>query len=178
TGGSATTATIGPAATAASQAVLSALKKVAIRDKKSPLFGATEDTIEARDGRLVRKANAAQGETYGAILQRAKLPSISAEGTAKPGDEREQLSFYSFGAVFAKVRVDEASGTVRVAQLCAVYDVGKLMNPQTAHSQFIGGMAMGLGAALLEATHYDARNGRAVVRNLADYHVPSMADTP
>jgi xanthine dehydrogenase YagR molybdenum-binding subunit len=111
-------------------------------------------------------------------LKRAKLPSISAESTTKPGDEREQFSFYSFGAVFAKVRVDEASGSVRVAQLCAVYDVGRLMNPQTAHSQFIGGMAMGLGAALMEATHYDARNGRAVVRNLADYHVPSMADTP
>ena len=178
TGGSATTATIGPAATAASQAALSALKKVAIRDAKSPLFGATEEAIEARDGRLVRKADAAQGETYAAILQRAKLPSISAESTTKPGDEREQFSFYSFGAVFAKVRVDEASGSVRVAQLCAVYDVGRLMNPQTAHSQFIGGMAMGLGAALMEATHYDARNGRAVVRNLADYHVPSMADTP
>jgi xanthine dehydrogenase YagR molybdenum-binding subunit len=178
TGGSSTTASVGPAATAAGQAVLSALKKVAARDAKSPLFGAAEDAIEARDGRLVRKANAAQGETYAAILKRAKLPSISAEGQAKPGEEREQFSFYSFGAVFAKVRVDEASGSIRVAQLCAVYDVGRLMNPQTARSQFIGGMAMGLGATLMEATHYDARNGRAVVRNLADYHVPSMADTP
>jgi xanthine dehydrogenase YagR molybdenum-binding subunit len=178
TGGSTTTATVGPAAVAASQAVLEALKRIAIRDAKSPLFGAAEVALEARNGRLVRKSNPAQGEAYGAILQRAKLPSIMAEGTAKPGAEREQYSFYSFGAVFAKVRVDEASGSIRVAQLCAVYDVGRLMNPQTAHSQFIGGMAMGLGATLMEATHYDARNGRAVVRNLADYHVPSMADTP
>ena len=59
-----------------------------------------------------------------------------------------------------------------------MYDAGRLMNPKTAHSQIIGGMAMGVGATLMEATHYDPRNGRAVVRNLADYHVPSCADTP
>jgi xanthine dehydrogenase YagR molybdenum-binding subunit len=177
-GGSATTATIGPAVLAASRAVLSALKRVASAAKRSPLHGLSEDAIEAREGRLVRKADPSQGETYSAILQRAKLPSLAAEGSAKPGDERKQYSFYSFGAVFAKVRVDEASGAVRVAQLAGVYDIGRLMNPRTVRSQLLGGLAMGLGAALLEATHYDERNGRPVVRNLADYHVPSMADTP
>ncbi|WP_022825092.1 xanthine dehydrogenase family protein molybdopterin-binding subunit [Hymenobacter norwichensis] len=177
-GGSATTATIGPAALAACRNVLGALKRLAIRDAQSPLYGATEDTVEPRDGRLVRTTAPTQGEDYATILRRAKLPSLEAEGEAKPGDEREKYSFYSFGAVFVKVRVDELTGTIRVAQLCAVYDVGRLMNPKTAHSQIIGGVAMGLGAALMEETHYDPHNGRAVVRNLADYHVPSMADTP
>jgi xanthine dehydrogenase YagR molybdenum-binding subunit len=177
-GGSATTATIGPAALAACRNVLGALKRLAIRDAQSPLYGATEDSIVPRDGRLVRTTAPTQGEDYATILRRAKLPSLEAEGEAKPGDEREKYSFYSFGAVFVKVRVDELTGTIRVAQLCAVYDVGRLMNPKTAHSQIIGGVAMGLGAALMEETHYDPHNGRAVVRNLADYHVPSMADTP
>jgi xanthine dehydrogenase YagR molybdenum-binding subunit len=177
-GGSTTTATVGPAAQAAARAALEALKSIAGRDAQSPLYGAAAAAIEARDGRLVLKANPTKGETYGAILQRAKLPSVVATDSAKPGEERKKYSFYSFGAVFAQVRVDEASGSIRVARLCGVYDVGRLMNPKTAHSQIIGGMTMGLGAALLEATHYDARNGRAVVRNLADYHVPSMADTP
>ncbi|MET4107504.1 xanthine dehydrogenase family protein molybdopterin-binding subunit [Hymenobacter sp. UYP22] len=177
-GGSATTATIGPASLAACRNVLAALKQLAIRDAKSPLYGATEDALEARDGRLVRKDNPTQGEDYGAILRRAKLPSLEATGEAKPGEEREKYSFYSFGAIFVKVRVDELTGTVRVDKLCAVLDVGRLMNPKTAHSQIIGGVSMGLGAALMEETQYDPRNGRAVVRNLADYHVPSMADTP
>ena len=178
TGGSVTTATVGPAAQAAARAALAALKNLAVRDAESPLFGATAETIDAREGRLVLKANPAKGEEYGAILRRAKLPSIIATGGAKPGEEKEKYSFYSFGAVFAQVRVDEASGSIRVARLCAVYDAGRLMNPKTAHSQIIGGMAMGVGATLMEATHYDPRNGRAVVRNLADYHVPSCADTP
>ncbi|RAK62374.1 xanthine dehydrogenase family protein molybdopterin-binding subunit [Hymenobacter edaphi] len=178
TGGSTTTATVGPAAQAAAQAVLEALKSLAGRDPASPLHGAAPEAIEAREGRLVLKSSPATGEEYGAILRRTKLPSLVATDGAKPGEEREKYSFYSFGAVFAQVRVDEASGTLRVARLCGVYDVGRLMNPKTAHSQIIGGMAMGLGATLMEATHYDARTGRAVVRNLADYHVPSMADTP
>ncbi|MBC6609051.1 xanthine dehydrogenase family protein molybdopterin-binding subunit [Hymenobacter sp. BT188] len=178
TGGSTTTATVGPAAQAAARAALEALKNLAISDPASPLSGAAPTAIEAREGRLALKANPARGEEYGAILRRAKLPSVVATGGAKPGEEKEKYSFYSFGAVFAQVRVDEASGSIRVARLCAVYDVGRLMNPKTAHSQIIGGMAMGVGATLMEATHYDPRNGRAVVRNLADYHVPSCADTP
>ena len=178
TGGSTTTATVGPAAQAAARAALEALKSLAMHDTQSPLFGAAADAIEAREGRLVLKANPGTGEEYSAILRRAKLPSVVATDGAKPGEERKKYSFYSFGAVFAQVRVDEASGSIRVARLCGVYDVGRLMNPKTAHSQIIGGMAMGVGATLMEATHYDPRNGRAVVRNLADYHVPSMADTP
>ncbi|GAB3243711.1 xanthine dehydrogenase family protein molybdopterin-binding subunit [Hymenobacter seoulensis] len=177
-GGSTTTATVGPAAQAAARAAVEALKSLAVRDAQSPLFGAAADAIEARDGRLVLKATPSKGEDYGAILRRAKRPSVVATDGAKPGPEREKYSFYSFGAVFAQVRVDEASGSIRVARLCGVYDVGRLMNPKTAHSQIIGGMAMGVGATLMEATHYDPRTGRAVVRNLADYHVPSMADTP
>lgn len=42
----------------------------------------------------------------------------------------------------------------------------------------MGGIAMEVGVALLVAAQHDPRNGRAVVRNLADYHVSSMADTP
>ena len=178
TGGSVTTATVGPAAQAAARAALAALKNLAVRDAESPLFGAEAAAIDAQEGRLVLKANPAKGEEYGAILRRAKLPSVIAMGGAKPGEEKDKYSFYSFGAVFAQVRVDEASGSIRVARLCSVYDAGRLMNPKTAHSQIIGGMAMGVGATLMEATHYDPRNGRAVVRNLADYHVPSCADTP
>ena len=59
-----------------------------------------------------------------------------------------------------------------------MYDVGRLMNPKTAHSQLMGGAIFALGATLTEETLFDTHNGRAVVRNLADYHVPGCADTP
>jgi xanthine dehydrogenase YagR molybdenum-binding subunit len=177
-GGSTTTATVGPAAFQAGQNAVQALKRVAAADAASPLFRALDDAIEARDGRLILKAQPGVGEDYGAIIRRARLPNVVAEGEAEPGEERQKYSFYSFGAIFAEVRVDESSGSIRVARLCAVLDAGRLMNSKTAHSQLIGGMAMGMGATLMEETLYDPRNGRAIIRNLADYHVPSCADTP
>ena len=85
---------------------------------------------------------------------------------------------YSFGAVFAKVRADEATGVVCVARLCGVYDVGRLINPRTAHSQLMGGMIFALGVTLMEESLYDLHSELPVIRNLADYHVPSCADTP
>ncbi len=80
--------------------------------------------------------------------------------------------------MFAEVRVDSETGVVRVARLCGVYDCGRMINPRTARSQLMGGMIFGLGAALTEETIFDPVNGLPVVRNLADYHVPSCADTP
>ena len=178
TGGSVTTATVGPAVLAACRNALLALRQLAVRDAQSPLFGAAEAAIEARAGRLQLRAAPVQGEDYGAILRRAGLPALSAEGRAAPGPEQQQYSFYSFGAVFARVLVDEDTGVIQVARLCGVYDVGRVLNPRTARSQLLGGMLMGLGATLMEATRYDPRTGRAAVRSLADYHVPTHADTP
>ena len=177
-GGSTTTMTVGPATAEACRAVIGALKRLATHDSQSPLFGVAEDALEAREGRLLLRNNPALSEEYEAIIRRANLPLVAADGSAKSGAESEQYSFYSFGAVFAEVRVDEARGAVRVARLCGVYDVGRLINPKTAHSQVVGGMIMGVGATLTEETVYDPRNGRAVVRSLADYHVPTCADTP
>ena len=178
TGGSVTTATVGPAVLAACRNALLAIKQLASRDQQSPLFGAAEAAIEARAGRLQLRAAPGQGEDYGAILRRAGLPAVSAEGHAAPGPEQKQFSFYSFGAVFAQVLVDEDTGVIQVARLCGVYDVGRVLNPRTARSQLLGGLLMGLGATLMEATIYDPRTGRAVVRDLAEYHVPTHADTP
>ncbi len=59
-----------------------------------------------------------------------------------------------------------------------VYDVGRVINPRTACSQLRGAMVAGLGGALTEEGYFDPNNGRAVVRNLADYHIPACADVP
>ena len=50
------------------------------------------------------------------------------------------------------------------------------MNQKLARSQFIGGIVWGVGLALMEDTQVDARDGRIVNANLADYHVPVNAD--
>ena len=178
THGSLTTATVGPAVLDAATDVLSKLKKLASKDKASPLHGVNAEQIEATAGRLHARGDLAIGEDYGAILRSAGLQEVTGKADVKPGPERMRYSFYSFGAVFAEVRVDSETGVVRVTRLSGVYDCGRMINPRTARSQLMGGMIFGLGAALTEETIFDPVNGLPVTRNLADYHVPSCADTP
>jgi xanthine dehydrogenase YagR molybdenum-binding subunit len=67
---------------------------------------------------------------------------------------------------------------VRVSRALGVFDVGRVINATTSRSQGLGGITMGIGMALMEETVIDPRNGRMVVRNLADSRVPGHADVP
>jgi xanthine dehydrogenase YagR molybdenum-binding subunit len=83
---------------------------------------------------------------------------------------------YGYGAVFAEVAVDARLGLVRLRRMLGVYDAGRIVNPKLADSQALGGMVGGIGAALLEHTATDPRDGRIVNADLADYLVPVNAD--
>ena len=100
------------------------------------------------------------------------------EPEAEVDANQAKYSFHSFGAQFAEVRVDPDLGIVRVTRIVSVHDVGRILNSKTAMSQIRGGVIGGIGMALMEATHYDPRNGLPVTRTLGDYHVPSNADVP
>jgi xanthine dehydrogenase YagR molybdenum-binding subunit len=76
------------------------------------------------------------------------------------------------------VRVDEATGEVRVSRWLGVFDVGRVINARTAASQLRGGVVMGIGAALTEETLVDPRTGRIMNAGLGEYHVPVQADVP
>jgi xanthine dehydrogenase YagR molybdenum-binding subunit len=96
--------------------------------------------------------------------------------TAEDIKALENLSRHAFGAQFAEVRVNTVSGEIRVARLFGMFAAGRIINPKTARSQFIGGMTMGLGMALLEESVLDAQFGDYVNHDFAQYHVPACAD--
>lgn len=98
----------------------------------------------------------------------------SAETPENPADDL--FAMHAFGAQFAEVRVDGASGEVRVARMLGVFAAGQIINPRTAGSQLIGGMTMGLSMALHEHSLFDARTGHVVNHDLAGYHVATSAD--
>jgi xanthine dehydrogenase YagR molybdenum-binding subunit len=89
-----------------------------------------------------------------------------------------ELASYAFGAQFAEVRVDADTGEVRVPRLLGVFAVGRIVNPVTARSQFIGGMTMGLSMALHEESVMDVEFGDYLNHDLAQYHVAAHADVP
>ena len=83
---------------------------------------------------------------------------------------------HSFGAVFVGSSVDPELGEIRVPRIVGDYDIGRHSTRRPAHSQLQGGIVWGVGLALLEHTLFDARDGRFVNANLAEYHVPVNAD--
>ena len=95
---------------------------------------------------------------------------------ATSSKSREQLARYAFGAQFADVRVDAATGEVRVSRMLGVFAAGRIINPRTARSQLIGGMTMGISMALHEESVMDAAYGDFVNKDFAQYHVAACAD--
>ncbi|MFQ6022696.1 MAG: molybdopterin-dependent oxidoreductase [Acidiferrobacterales bacterium] len=79
---------------------------------------------------------------------------------------------YAFGAQIAEVAVDTELGTVKVLRMVAAHDVGKAVNPTQVEGQIQGGIAQGLGYALME----DYVPGRT--ENLHDYLIPTFGDMP
>jgi CO/xanthine dehydrogenase Mo-binding subunit len=79
---------------------------------------------------------------------------------------------YAFGAQIAEVEVDPELGTTKVRRIVAAHDVGRAINPTQVEGQIHGGIAQGLGFALMEA-YVPGRT-----ENLHDYLIPTVGDMP
>jgi xanthine dehydrogenase YagR molybdenum-binding subunit len=178
-GGSNSTASITEAVVAAAAQTRAKLVRLAVADAASPLHGLPEDQVTLRDGRLVAAGGPSRGEPVAAVLERARLTGVEGEASAHLSAEKaDKFAFQSFGAHFCEVKVDEQLGRVRVTRWVGAFDPGRVLNPKTARSQVLGGIVMGIGAALMEHTVYDRRTARPVTDNLVDYAVPVHADSP
>jgi aldehyde oxidoreductase len=116
----------------------------------------------------------------------AKLPSAGPEGDVLIGEGRFDppttaldrdgqgvpYATYGFAAQMAEVAVDVELGTVKVTRIVAAHDVGRAINPQQVEGQIHGGIAQGLGLALME----EYLPGRS--ENLHDYLIPTVGDVP
>jgi xanthine dehydrogenase YagR molybdenum-binding subunit len=178
-GGSAHTATAGLAIHNAGAAVIAKLADLATRDERSPLFGAGNAGVIARDGHLFRRDDVARGESYADILARAGLGEVEASGTgaANPTTQAE-YAMHAHGAVFAEVKVDPDLGQIRVTRMVGAFAAGRIINPKLVRSQLLGGMIWGVSFALYEGAVVEHRSGRVMNANLAEYHVPVNADVP
>ncbi len=83
----------------------------------------------------------------------------------------------ALGAHLARVRVDAESGRVRVVEYAVAQDVGRAINPAAVRSQVHGGVAQGIGWALLERMEYDEA-GTLSTGSFLDYAMPRAGDVP
>jgi xanthine dehydrogenase YagR molybdenum-binding subunit len=178
-GGSAHTATAGMAIHNAGADAIARLADLATNDDRSPLFGAGNAGVIARDGRLFRRDDESRSESYADILARAGLAQIEGHGTSA-ADPAAQSTYamHAHGAVFAEVKVDPDLGQIRATRLVGAFAAGRIINPRMARSQLYGGMIWGVSFALHEHAVMDPRSGRPMNPNLGEYHVPVNADVP
>jgi xanthine dehydrogenase YagR molybdenum-binding subunit len=107
------------------------------------------------------------------------IPPEGLEGTGDTSEElasRARVARHAFGAQFAEARVNVDTGEVRIPRLLGVFAVGRIINPKTARSQFIGGMTMGMSMALHEESVLDREFGDYLNHDFATYHVAACAD--
>ncbi|MBN3858620.1 xanthine dehydrogenase family protein molybdopterin-binding subunit [Paraburkholderia sp. Ac-20340] len=175
-GGSQSAASVSPAVQAAARGARDKLIALAVADPASPVHGAAPADVTVIDAWVTLRADPSRRDPAAAIIARAGGQPIEAQASTKPGAEKQQYAFHSFGAVFAEVHVDADLGTLRVARIVGVYDVGQVLNAKTARSQLMGGMVWGISTVLHEEGLLDTATGRFVNGNFADYHVPVNAD--
>ncbi|WP_448695192.1 aldehyde oxidoreductase molybdenum-binding subunit PaoC [Pseudomonas moraviensis] len=118
------------------------------------------------------------GTQHVALSQAAAKGELNGEDRMEYGDLAQRFAQQTFGAHFAEVAVNAATGEIRLRRQLAVCAAGRILNPKTARSQIIGGMTMGAGAALMEELAVDHRMGFFVNHDLAGYEVPVHADIP
>jgi xanthine dehydrogenase YagR molybdenum-binding subunit len=108
-----------------------------------------------------------------------EIPAEGLEVTESTSADVKTLADYSrhaFGAQFVEARVNVDSGEIRVPRMLGVFAAGHIINAQTARSQLVGGMTMGLSMALHEEGVMDAQFGDYANHDLASYHIASNAD--
>jgi len=159
--------------------VIARIADLATNDDRSPLFGAGNAGVIARDGRLFRRDDENRSESYADILRRAGLLQIEAQGRSAANPAAQSTyAMYAHGAVFAEVRVDPDLGQMRVARVVGAFAAGRIINPRMVRSQLYGGMIWGVSFALHEHAVLDPRSGRPMNPNLGEYHIPVNADVP
>ncbi len=179
-GGSWAAASTGAAVQLACQALGKKLFKAAQKMDGDPMGAAEFEDVEFVDGHLRLKAGDGPSVSLTDIMRASGEASIEAEETASPGVSgmisQMQKARNTHSAIFVEVRVDEELDQVRVTRVVNAVAAGRIINPKTARSQILGGVVMGIGMALHEETFADAKLGRWMNHNYAEYHVPAHAD--
>jgi aldehyde oxidoreductase len=129
--------------------------------------------LEIQDGERKHKITLSQlpTEHHGYVL----TAEATFDPPTRPLDENGQgipYAVFGFGAHLAEIEVDIELGTVRVLRITAAHDVGRAINPTLIEGQIEGGVAQGIGMALME--EFFPGKGE----NLHDYLIPSAGDIP
>ena len=165
-------------------AIMRALDKIEAKAKKiaAHLMEASDADIDFVGGEFKVKGTDKM-VTFGQVALTAYVPHNYPLDKLEPG--LNETAFYDptnftfpAGAYICEVEVDPATGVVRIDRFTAVDDFGTIINPMIVEGQVHGGVAQGIGQALMEHCVYDRETGQLVTGSFMDYAMPRADDFP
>lgn len=164
-------------------AIVKALDKVELKAKRiaAHLMEADESDIVIENGEL-KVAGTDKSVPWFQVALAAytahNLPSGMEPGL-KEGAFYDPSNFtFPAGCYIAEVEVDPETGKTEIVQFVAADDFGNIINPMIVEGQVHGGIAQGIGQALLEGVHYDPQTGQLLTASYMDYAMPRADDLP
>jgi carbon-monoxide dehydrogenase large subunit len=109
---------------------------------------------------------------------RADLPAELQGPLAATSDQTLPIASFPYGTQICEVEVDPETGAVEIVAFAAVDDVGRAVNPLILHGQTHGGIAQGVGQALIEDCCYDPASGQMLAASFMDYAMPRASLFP
>jgi carbon-monoxide dehydrogenase large subunit len=164
-------------------AIVKALDKIEVKAKKvaAHMLEAAEGDIVFKDGKFT-VAGTDKSAAWGDVSLNAYIAHKFAGQELEPG--LKETSFYDptnftfpAGCHICEVEVDSDTGKTEIVNWTAVDDFGTIINPMIVEGQVHGGIAQGIGQALLESAIYD-KDGQLVTGSLMDYCMPHAHDLP
>lgn len=164
-------------------AIVKALDKIEAKAKKIAAH-----MLEADEGDIVIENGACKvaGTDKNVPWFQVALAAYTAHnlpGGMEPG--LKETAFYDpsnftfpAGCYICEVEIDPETGHTDIVQFVAADDFGNIINPMIVEGQVHGGIAQGIGQALLEGAHYDAGTGQLLTASYMDYTMPRASDLP
>ena len=147
----------------------------------SHLLDCPAEEVVLRDGQAFDRREPAQAIPFPQVAAAAHdeelLPPGVEPGLDFTGTHSLPASPYAFAAHVAVVQVSRESGHLTVLNYAAVHDAGRIINPMLAEGQVQGGIAQGIGQALMEGMVY-SEEGQPLTGSLLDYALPRASNTP
>ena len=165
-------------------AIIKAMDKVIAKGRKiaAHLLEASEADVEFKDGAFT-VAGTDRSKTLGEVALTAYVPHNFPHDELEPG--LDETAFYDpknftfpSGAHIAEVEIDLDTGHLTVINFTASDDFGRIINPMIVAGQVHGGLAQGIGQALLESCVYDKATGQLLTGSYNDYAMPRADDLP
>ena len=145
------------------------------------LLEAHEDDLVFEDGTISVKGSPASGKSFASVASYAYVPVPLPEGL-EPGLSDEAFfepnnNTYPFGCHISMLEIDRQTGEPTLLKLVAVDDAGHLINPLIVEGQIHGGLAQGIGQAMIEEVVYN-EDGQLMTGSFMDYAIPRAIDFP